>query len=231
MATETANKIVITKEGNSYILDTSNDIINITRSGLTFTATRRNGDTFTFTQQDADTKNTTGSAGVSNTKLFLVGAASQSATGVETKTNTSVYIGTDNMLRSNNKVVLTEHQDISGKVDKVSGKGLSTNDFTNAYKTLLDNLNTEIILGPSQPISIPAVGSANAVVKYMNGITADFELLRWNFSESSENNPPVSLQWTTADGYFRIENLSGTTTETIQPIFGLVTKKTATDNS
>lgn len=29
--------------------------------------------------------------------------------------------------------------DLSGKVDKVTGKGLSTNDFTNAYKTKLDN--------------------------------------------------------------------------------------------
>lgn len=31
---------------------------------------------------------------------------------------------------------------LSGKVDKVSGKGLSTNDFTNTYKTALDNLDT-----------------------------------------------------------------------------------------
>lgn len=33
---------------------------------------------------------------------------------------------------------LTQHQDISGKVDKVSGKGLSTNDFTNTYKAKVD---------------------------------------------------------------------------------------------
>lgn len=31
---------------------------------------------------------------------------------------------------------------IGGKVDKVSGKGLSTNDFTNAYKTKLDSALT-----------------------------------------------------------------------------------------
>lgn len=29
--------------------------------------------------------------------------------------------------------------DLSGKVDKVTGKGLSTNDFTDAYKTKVDN--------------------------------------------------------------------------------------------
>lgn len=33
---------------------------------------------------------------------------------------------------------LTEHQDISGKVDKVAGKGLSTNDYSDADKAKVD---------------------------------------------------------------------------------------------
>ncbi|AMK16334.1 hypothetical protein [Methanobrevibacter olleyae] len=33
---------------------------------------------------------------------------------------------------------------ISGKVDKVNGKGLSTNDFNNNYKTKLDNINSTV---------------------------------------------------------------------------------------
>ena len=44
---------------------------------------------------------------------------------------------------------LTEHQDISGKVDKVTGKGLSTEDYTTAEKTKLAGLSnyddTEIL--------------------------------------------------------------------------------------
>lgn len=36
---------------------------------------------------------------------------------------------------------LQEHQDISGKVDKVQGKQLSTNDFTNEEKAKLDNID------------------------------------------------------------------------------------------
>ena len=40
-----------------------------------------------------------------------------------------------------NKVINTA---LGNKVDKVSGKGLSTNDFTTTYKTALDNLNTTI---------------------------------------------------------------------------------------
>lgn len=37
---------------------------------------------------------------------------------------------------------LTEHQDISGKVDKVDGKGLSTNDYTTAEKNKLAGIAT-----------------------------------------------------------------------------------------
>ena len=37
---------------------------------------------------------------------------------------------------------LQEHQDISGKVDKIEGKGLSTNNYTNEDKYKLDNLPT-----------------------------------------------------------------------------------------
>ena len=37
---------------------------------------------------------------------------------------------------------LTEHQDISGKVDKETGQGLSTNDFTTTYKNNVDSNTT-----------------------------------------------------------------------------------------
>ncbi len=39
---------------------------------------------------------------------------------------------------TNDSGFLTKHQDISGKVDKVAGKGLSTNDYTNAAKAKVD---------------------------------------------------------------------------------------------
>lgn len=40
---------------------------------------------------------------------------------------------------TNDSGFLTQHQDISGKVDKETGKGLSTNDFTNTYKNNVDS--------------------------------------------------------------------------------------------
>lgn len=45
---------------------------------------------------------------------------------------------------------LTEHQDISGKVDKVAGKGLSTNDYTAADKAKVDDA-----LGKSEFFELP----------------------------------------------------------------------------
>ncbi len=43
-----------------------------------------------------------------------------------------------------NKPAIPESVDISGKVDKVNGKGLSTNDYTNEDKTKLTNASTKI---------------------------------------------------------------------------------------
>lgn len=43
---------------------------------------------------------------------------------------------------TNDAGYLTQHQDISGKVDKVTGKGLSTEDYTTAEKTKLEGLES-----------------------------------------------------------------------------------------
>ena len=59
--------------GTHRMLINPDAIVNISRSGNTFTATQVNGRTFTFTQ--TDTKNTAGSTD-SSSKLFLIGATS-----------------------------------------------------------------------------------------------------------------------------------------------------------
>ena len=47
---------------------------------------------------DANTKNTAGTSNKTGSKMYLVGATSQTSSGTTTYTNTSVYIGTDNKL-------------------------------------------------------------------------------------------------------------------------------------
>ena len=91
-------------------------IKNITRSGTTFTATRADGTTFTFTQQD---NNTTYTAASATPLMDGTGAVGTSAK----------YAREDHV-----------HPSDTTKVDKVSGKGLSTNDFTDSDKTKLTGI-------------------------------------------------------------------------------------------
>lgn len=79
---------------------------------------------------DNDTKNTAGSTDTSS-KIFLVGATSQAA-NPQTYSHDTAYVGTDGCLYSGGTKVLTAHQDISGKQDKLttqtaySAKGSAT---------------------------------------------------------------------------------------------------------
>lgn len=60
-------------------------------------------------------------------------------------TKTQVGLGNVDNTSDTNKPISTATQTaLNNKVDKVSGKGLSTNDFTSAYKTKLDNLDTNL---------------------------------------------------------------------------------------
>ncbi len=57
------------------------------------------------------------------------------------KTNTTGFTPTGDYNPATKKYV---DDKANTKVDKISGKGLSTNDFTSAYKTKLDNLDTNL---------------------------------------------------------------------------------------
>ena len=48
---------------------------------------------------------------------------------------------------------------LDSKVDKVNGKGLSTNDFTNTYKTALDNLSTNL---SGKDVTVEKLGTAES---------------------------------------------------------------------
>lgn len=83
-----------------------------------------------------------------------------------------------------------------------------------------------LILTPTAAIAIPASGAS---VSYdLPGLTAQHELVRWNFTTSAENHPPVDLQWDTYGGYFTVTNAGGTTAESIRPVFALPAAKAIT---
>lgn len=91
----------------------------------------------------------------------------------------------------------------------------------------VNGIATNAILQPSEAFPLPA--SANSsITKLMQGITENHVLIKWNFSSSAENATPVDLTWETGNGYFIITNDSGSTSESIQPVFALPTAKTVT---
>lgn len=86
--------------------------------------------------------------------------------------------------------VLTQHQDISGKVDKVEGKGLSTEDYTAADKTKLGEIapgaqvnviETVKVNGSALPVSnkavdvsVPTVNDASLTINQNNELKGTF---------------------------------------------------------
>ncbi len=95
---------------------------------------------------------------------------------------------------TNDSGFLTGHQDISGKVDKVAGKGLSTNDYTNAAKAKVDAI-------PASPKYTDTVYNDTAVKNRLTAI---------------ENKENVTLTANTA----RISNVS--CTAKYFPLLGMV---------
>ena len=108
---------------------------------------------------DSDTK--TRSSNKTGSKMYIIGATTQSTSGQTTYSNKNCYIGTDNCLYSNGAKVATSAEvtavsdlvgetavstqistAIADKVDKVDGKGLSTNDYTTTEKNKLGGIAT-----------------------------------------------------------------------------------------
>ena len=84
------------------------------------------------------------------------------------------------------------------------------------------------MLQPASAIPIPSEG--NITYYAMQGITSNHVLVLWQYSDSPENYPPADLMWYTDNGVFGIGNASGTTDETIQPIFVLPNMVTTTSS-
>lgn len=105
-------------------------------------------------REDADTKYSDVVAGGASglmtgaDKTKLNGIASGAEVNVQSDWNQTTTTADDYIKNKPTKVsaftndagYLTQHQDISGKVDKVSGKGLSTNDYTTAEKNKLSGI-------------------------------------------------------------------------------------------
>lgn len=92
---------------------------------------------------------------------------------------------------------------------------ITAGDIALSGSTMID----EIVLTTTSTIPIPAEGSSSSYS--LNGITADHVVVRWGFSTSAENAPPCDLTITTYAGSFTVSNTSGSTSESIKPVFAI----------
>lgn len=141
-------------------------IKNITRSGTTFTATRADGTTFTFTQQDNTVAKTSttpkmdGTAAIGTETKYAAGdhvhpsdtsrvpttrkvnGKALSSDVTLTGEDIEVMDGEDTIANVLDNLESDITNGLAGKVDKVSGKDLSTNDYTTAEKNKLAGIAT-----------------------------------------------------------------------------------------
>jgi len=81
------------------------------------------------------------------------------------------YINSGGNTWAKGEIVDGSNNILSNKVDKISGKSLSTNDFTNAYKDFLDNYQIDTVVSSSStnPVQNRAIYNAIEQVRVDNG--------------------------------------------------------------
>lgn len=141
-------------------------------------------------------------------------------TNVESTTNKSTNVNTDqasNTKYPSVKAVFDWAVNLlSGKVDKVTGKGLSTEDYTTAEKSKLAgieagaevNVNADwnAISGDAQILNKPTIPSITGLVPY-TGATADVDL-----GNNDLNAEGIKIKGTAGNGHLNLKHQSSAST-------------------
>ena len=97
---------------------------------------QKNGDTVTITNKIANITVPTKTSDITNDSGFITSSSVPTATSTTPKMDGTAAVGTETTWAKGDHV----HPSDTTKVDKVIGKGLSTNDYTDADKTKLTNI-------------------------------------------------------------------------------------------
>lgn len=168
-------KVVMTKDSTGLVYtltqgDTEIGKINIPKDMVVQSGSVVKG---TFAEDGSFTESTAGK----DTALKLVIANSSDVVYINVKDLATAYTGgttaditvsisdTNVITATLSQAVQTQLASIANKVDKVEGKGLSTNDFTNSDKSKLDGLKNSLSF-----ISKPLVGDSGAILNDENGL-------------------------------------------------------------
>lgn len=110
---------------------------------------------------------------------------------------------------TNDAGYLTTHQDISGKVDKVSGKGLSTNDYTDAEKEKVDGAfqTSNIITSSGQTPTTDKVFSSKVINDL---VSSNYTTLNNAINQKADKTALPSAASATTAGLAKLYTSTGT---------------------
>lgn len=146
-------------------------VLNIIQGDNVFITGDNQGNVTIAADPGSDTVNTAGATNKVDTKLFLIGAKSQT-TAPQTYSNQYVYIGTDNCLYSLGKKVLTEHQaiynlDLQTQVGKAVTK-VTTFDPNAANNSFTLVQGTNVTLTPDAANKKVTISSKDTTYNFYN---------------------------------------------------------------
>lgn len=146
-------------------------VLNIIQGDNVFITGDSQGNVTIAADPGSDTINTAGATNKVDTKLFLIGAESQT-TAPQTYSNQYVYIGTDNCLYSLGKKVLTEHQaiynlDLQTQVGKAVTK-VTTFDPNAANNSFTLVQGTNVTLTPDAANKKVTISSKDTTYDFYN---------------------------------------------------------------
>lgn len=146
-------------------------VLNIIQGDNVFITGDSQGNVTIAADPGGDTVNTAGATNKVDTKLFLIGAESQT-TAPQTYSNQYVYIGTDNCLYSLGKKVLTEHQaiynlDLQTQVGKAVTK-VTTFDPNAANNSFTLVQGTNVTLTPDAANKKVTISSKDTTYDFYN---------------------------------------------------------------
>lgn len=131
----------------NFITNTANNLSNYYLKTETYTQTEVNDLISSLASLSVEIVETLPTSDISTTTIYLINV-SDTTNYVQWMyiNNAWANIGSTSVDLTNYYTKTQTDTLLNGKVDKVSGKGLSTNDFTNAYKSILDNYSVDSTL-------------------------------------------------------------------------------------
>lgn len=137
-------------DDQGFIDNTVNNLTNYYLKTETYTQTEVNGLISQLTSLSVEIVETLPTENISTTTIYLVNVSGTTNYAQWMYINGAwANIGNTSVDLSNYYTKGQADTLLESKVDKVLGKGLSTNDFSNAYKDMLDNYTVDSILDPS----------------------------------------------------------------------------------